>query len=105
MPKERERERERAREGRTQMRKHRERERERHRAVEPIPQIANPKIVKPIRHRSSRTQKLSNPFATDRREPRNRRTIRQTQDRPAESSHHLLGIENLGFDEFGFCWI
>ena len=61
--------------------------------IEPIPQIANPEIVKPIRHRSSRNQKLSNPFATNRREPRNRLTIRQTRDRPAESPICLLWVD------------
>ena len=121
----------------------------------------NPEIVKPIRHRSLRTQKSSNPFATDRREPRNRHTIHPTHSSNPRSSHQiadmlalgrssprsilslicllslisdflvvvvvawvvlvllfsdfglisdlmiffLLGIENLGFDEFGFCWI
>ena len=88
MPKERER----AREGRTQTCKHREREIA---SLNPFlrsqtQKSSNPKIVKPIRHQSSRTQKSSNPFATDRREPRNRRTIRQTRDRPTESSICLL---------------
>ena len=121
------------------MPKERERKRERDRAVEPI------------RHRSSQTQKSSNPFAIDRREPRNRRTILKPKIFPPNRRStcsgsisspirllslisdflvvvvvawvvlillfsdfglisnlmifFLLGIENLGFDEFGFCWI
>ena len=84
MPKEREREREK--EG-LNAQTHRERERERlHRRTHSLdheprnrqtyssPIIANPEIVKPIRHRSLRTQKSSNLFVTDHCEPRNRQT-------------------------------
>ena len=74
MPKEREREREK--EG--LRRANREIERERDHVVEPIPQIANPEIAKPIRHRSSRTQKSphhsSNPFVKPEIIPPNRRS-------------------------------
>ena len=62
----------------------------------------NPEIVKPIRHRSLRTQKLSNPFTIDHCEPRNRQTysspiianpkivkpIRHRSSRTQKSSHH-----------------
>ena len=146
------RERERAREGRTQTRKHREREREREIALSNL-------------FLRSRTQKSSNPFVTNRCEPKNRQThsplivanpeivapfvkpeIFPLNCRSAcfglilspirllslisdflvvvvvvwvvlillfsdfglisnLMNFFLLGIENLGFDEFGFCWI
>ena len=138
MPKEREREREK--EG--LRRANREIERERDHVVEPIPQIANPEIAKPIRHRSSRTQKSphhsSNPFVKPEIIPPNRRSacfgsisspicllslisdflvvvvvawvvlVLLFSDFGLISdlmNFFLLGIENLGFDEFGFCWI
>ena len=41
----------------------------------------------------SRTQKSSNPFVTDCHKPRNRRTIRQTWDRLAESPICLLWVD------------
>ena len=56
----------------------------------------NPEIVKPIRHRSLRTQKSSNPFATDRREPRNRHTIHPTHSSNPRSSHQIADMLALG---------
>ena len=78
MPKEREREREKEGLRRANREIDRERERERDHVVEPIPQIANPEIVKPIHHRSSRTQKSphhsSNPFIIPKIIPPNHRS-------------------------------
>ena len=130
------RERERAREGRTQTRKQRDRERERSR------RRTHSSNRKPIRHRSSRTQKSphhsSNPFVKPEIIPPNRRSacfgsisspicllslisdflvvvvvawvvlVLLFSDFGLISdlmNFFLLGIENLGFDEFGFCWI
>ena len=136
MCKERERKREREREGRTQTRKHRERERDR--AVEPIPHITNPEIVKPIRHRSSQTQKSLHHSSNPRSSRRIADLIALGRSRRRSACSlwslifllllwwrgrflfccslilswsliwwifFLLGIKNLGFDKFGFCWI
>ena len=90
----RERESERRKDSNTQTQ--RKREREKYRAVESIPQIANPKIVKPIHHRSSRTQKSSNPFTTDHCEPRNCHTICQTHSSNPRSSRWIVDLLALG---------
>ena len=140
MPKEREREREK--EGLRRANREIERERERDHVVEPIPQIANPEIAKPILHRSSRTQKSphhsSNPFVKPEIIPPNRRSacfgsisspicllslisdflvvvvvawvvlVLLFSDFGLISdlmNFFLLGIENLDFNKFGFCWI